>query len=147
MKPSTTHSLEQVEALMWKESDILKDPNVGKERKKEALKKLKLLEKHFKDSQDKHINGKKYPVKKKPVDISKKDLLALIDSVGEPESEDLNVEEVVAFHTYQLDKIKNSLDESGVSPGSNRFTFVDKGWPEPKFVNRKTSIMGLKLQT
>ena len=138
MKPNNTHSLEQVEALMWKESDILKDPNVGKERKKEALKKLKLLEKHFKDSQDKHINGKKYPVKKKPVDISKKDLLALIDSV----ETEIPIEIQITSYDY-----KDMLDESGVSPGKNRFKYVDKGWPEPKFVNRNIRIMGIELQT
>ena len=77
----TTHSLEQVEALMWKESDILKDPNVGKDAKKEARRKLRLLEKHFEDCRGKEMNGKKYPVKQKPEPISKKELLALIDEV------------------------------------------------------------------
>ena len=77
----TTHSLEQVEALMWKESDILKDPNVGKEAKKEARKKLRLLEKHFADCKGKELNGKKYPKKVVPKDIPKKELLALIDEV------------------------------------------------------------------
>lgn len=134
MKPNNTHSLEQVEALMWKESDILKDPNVGKERKKEALKKLKLLEKHFKDSQDKHINGKKYPVKKKPVDISKKDLLALIDSV---ESVDYQSSEYEIGRKYYADKINKRLDTSGTTPDGKRFVFVDKGWPKPKFAHRK----------
>ena len=77
----TTHSLEQVEALMWKESNILRDPNVGKEAKNKARKRLKLLERHFADCNGKELNGKKYPERQKPVPISKKDLLALIDSV------------------------------------------------------------------
>ena len=86
MKNKTTHTLEQVEALMWKESDILKDPNVGKERKKEAVVRLKRYETLYKYSKDKEINGKAYPVKKQPKDIPKKELLALIEEVDVPKN-------------------------------------------------------------
>ena len=81
----TTHTFEQVEALMYKESDIIKDPNVGPERKKEALTKLKRYEKHFKDCKEKETNGHKYPERMKgfPDDkpMDKKEVLKLIDSV------------------------------------------------------------------
>ena len=81
----TTHTLEQVEALMWKESNILRDPNVGKDAKQKSRKRLKLLEKHFADCNGKELNGHKYPERMaglpddKPMDV--KEVLKLIDSV------------------------------------------------------------------
>lgn len=127
---NTTHSLEQVEALMWKESDILKDSNVGKDRKKEALKKLKLLERHFRDCQDKHTNGHKYAQKLKrlydPTPQTKKqkeELLKLIDSV---ETDD--TDPVIFKRDVAQDYFDYRLDLSGVSVGKDRFELVDKGW-------------------
>ena len=108
----TTHSLEQVEALMWKESNILRDPNVGKEAKQKARKKLKLLEKHFADCNGKELNGKKYPIKQKPIPISKKDLLALIDEVPDG----------IVPGTWQTTTkdFKDELDLSGVFTSEDR---------------------------
>ena len=108
----TTHSLEQVEALMWKESNILRDPNVGKEAKQKARKKLRLLEKHFADCNGKEFNGKKYPLKVKPVEISKKDLIALIDSVED--GIDYTKPEYELGRKYYTDKINKRLDVTGV---------------------------------
>ena len=126
----TTDTKESVELRMVKEYEIITDPNTTKDFKKAALKRYKLLERHLRDVSDKHLNGRKVPVKKKPVEISKKELLALIDSVPTDKLIGLNKE-----HVRQL--VSEGLDYSGISPGKNRFQYVDKGWDKPKFVNRK----------
>ncbi len=124
----TTHSLEQVEALMWKESNLLRDPNVGKEAKQKARKRLKLLERHFADCNSKPLNGKKYPERMKgfPDDkpMDKKEVLKLIDSV--PDHDD-----PIIFGRDNIE-INKGLNLEGVSVGKNTFEYIDKGWSKPK---------------
>ncbi len=124
----TTHTLEQVEALMWKESNILRDPNVGKDAKQKARKKLKLLERHFADCNGKELNGKKYPVKEVPVDTPKEEVLKLIED-GYPEKKwkgrTVNLTDA-EYYSYK------GLDVTGVSVGKNTFECIDKGWSKPK---------------
>jgi len=76
-------SLTKIEEMMLEFRDKIKS-SVTKGEKKEMLKKLKNLEKHWNNINDKHINGKKYPERMyhsddKPMD--KKSIFKLIDSV------------------------------------------------------------------
>ena len=101
-------SLTKIEEMMLEFRDKIKS-SVTKGEKKEMLKKLKNLEKHWNNINDKHINGKKYPTERmyhsdnKPMD--KKEVLKLIDSVETPP------------YRGSVDK----FDLSGVSPGKDRF--------------------------
>ena len=81
----TTHTIQDVEGLILERLEKLRDSKDKKEQRKLRGEILK-LEKHFNDCNEKHLNGKKYPVRQKPIPISKKELLALIDSVETPES-------------------------------------------------------------
>ena len=106
-------SLTRIEEMMLEYRNKIKT-SVTKGEKKEMLKKLKNLEKHWNNINDKHINGKKYPDRlyhsdDKPMD--KKAILKLIDSIGSEHT----IEQV----TFPCDK--EILDLSGVSPGKNRF--------------------------
>ena len=80
----TTHTIQDVEGLILERLEKLRDSKDKKEQRKLRGEILK-LEKHFNDCNEKHLNGKKYPVRQKPIPISKKDLLALIDSVETPD--------------------------------------------------------------
>ena len=76
-------SLTRIEEMMLEYRNKIKT-SVTKVEKKEMLKKLKNLEKHWNNINDKHINGKKYPERiyhsdDKPMD--KKTIFKLIDSV------------------------------------------------------------------
>ena len=76
-------SLTKIEEMMLEYRNKIKT-SVTKTEKKEMLKKLKNLEKHWNNINDKHINGKHYPERmyhsdNKPMD--KKSILKLIDSV------------------------------------------------------------------
>ena len=119
----TTHTLEQVEALMWKESNILRDPNVGKDAKQKSRKRLKLLEKHFADCNGKELNGHKYPERMKgfpdDVPMNKKEVLKLIDSVGDVPSR------------YTDSNLVWDVNLQGLM-----ITLEDKGWAKPKFEGR-----------
>jgi len=85
MKGKTTDTIQSIEQKILVEYEILKDPNVGKERKKKATKNLKNYEQHLRNVDDKYLNGKHYPERMKgfpdnePMD--KKELFKLIDSV------------------------------------------------------------------
>ena len=89
----TTHTIQDVEGLILERLEKLRDSKDKKEQRKLRGEILK-LEKHFNDCNEKHLNGKKYPVRQKPVPISKKDLLALIDSVETPKIADWNVDSI-----------------------------------------------------
>ena len=123
MNKTDTHSVQQVQTLYDQELQILKDKNVGKDRKKEAVKKLKRYGNFLKDIDFKDLNGKKYPEHylyhhdDKP--MNKEELHKLIDSVDTPDRRDTNVE------LY-------GFDLSGVSVGKDRFVYEDKGWSKPK---------------
>ena len=88
----TTHTIHDVDALILEKVILLKTAK-GDEKKKLA-KEIRRLEKHFNDCNDKHINGKKYPERMKSLydptpqtEKQKKELLKLIDSVGEFEDD------------------------------------------------------------
>ena len=84
MKHKNTHTVTQIEELMFDYTDRIKSAET-KTEKMALIKKLRALEKHYNSIQEKNINGKKYPVKKEPPKVSKTDLLKLIDSVETPE--------------------------------------------------------------
>jgi len=113
----TTHTLDQVEALMWKESGILRDPNVGKDAKQKAMKRLKLLEKHFADCKEKETNGHKYPERMKgfpdDVPMNKEEVLKLIDSV-------------------ESDYGPSYADIGDVNLQGLMISATDQGWDKPK---------------
>ena len=105
----TTHTIQDVEGLILERLEKLRDSKDKKEQRKLRSEILK-LEKHFNDCNEKHLNGKKYPERQKPVPISKKDLLALIES-GFPEDKwkgrTVSLTDV-DYYSY------NGLDLSGV---------------------------------
>ena len=113
----STHTIQDVEALLLEKVILLKTAKTKEERMK-INKQIKRLEKHFNDCNDKHINGKKYPVREVPPKVTKKELLELIDSVN------------VNFDREHEENVKMylDLDLSGVSVGEDRFTFEEKGW-------------------
>ena len=81
MTNKTTHTIQDIESLMYEY--VNKIQNAETKTEKHALtKKLKSLEAHYNSCQDKNINGKKYPIKKKPVYTSKEELYKLIESVA-----------------------------------------------------------------
>ena len=118
----------EIETKLMNELAILKDKNVGKERKKQARTNVKRYEKFMNDIDYKHINGHKYPVREVPPKTTKEEVLKLIES-GFPEDKwkgrtvDLSDAE---YYSYR------GLDVTGVSVGKKRFEYVDKGWKEPK---------------
>ena len=111
MKNKQTHTVQDIENLMFDYTVKIRDAKT-KEEKNVLLKELRNLERQFNNINDKNLNGKAYPVKKQPEDIPKKELLALIDSVETPD---------VGVVGY----MDQGLDVSGVSVGSNRFTFKE----------------------
>ena len=114
MTGKTTHTLEDIEERWHKQIAIIKDPDSTVIQKKNALKKAGFYEDFMRTVNYKHINGKTYAVRKIPKDISKKELLALIDSVDISDTHSENI-----LQTFD----KYTLDLSGVSPGSNRFSY------------------------
>ena len=128
-----THNVQQVQALYDKEIKILKDANVGKDRKREAVKKLKRYGNFLKDIDFKDLNGHKYPEQVSWSDdkpINKSEVLKLIDSVEVDNSETNNYRENYLLNDGSSYGIP--LDLSGVSPNKNRFEYEDKGWKDPK---------------
>ena len=121
-----TNTVIEIETKLMNELSILKDPNVGKERKNKARTAVKRYEKFMNDIDYKHINGHKYPERMKgfPDDkpMNVKEVLKLIDSV-----------DVVEDMLDDYPRIEG-LDVSGGSPvpGVNRFKFEDKGWSKAK---------------
>jgi len=84
MKNKSMDILQKTEQQLMEELLILKDPNVGKERKTKAKRNIKNYEGYLKDKSNEEINGKHYPTREKPPKISKEELLKLIDSVDTP---------------------------------------------------------------
>lgn len=112
----TTHTIQDVEGLILERLAKLRDSNDKVEQKKLRSEILK-LEKHFNDCNEKNINGKKYPTRQKPIPISKKDLLALIDSV-EPTSGDYDM----SYQENAKYRIERELDVSGIFICDDRTT-------------------------
>ena len=118
MTKKDTHTVQQVQALYDKEVQILKDKNVGKDRKKEALKTLKKYEKFMRDIDFKSLNGKTYKTPRlswsddKP--MNKTEVLKLIDSVDTPD----------LIHDQHIDH-DEPFDLTGVSVGKQRFVFQE----------------------
>jgi hypothetical protein len=114
----------EIETKLMNELSILKDPNVGKERKKQARTAVKRYEKFMNDIDYKHINGHKYPVREVPPETTKEEVLKLIDSVEpDPQFEAFNL----TTRDYRYES-----DLSGISVGKKRFEYVDKGWSKAK---------------
>lgn len=80
MTHKNTHTVTQIEELMFDYTQRIKNAET-KTEKMALIKKLKSLEQHYNSIQEKHINGKKYPVRKNPPKVSKDELFKLIDSV------------------------------------------------------------------
>ena len=121
-----------IEGLMSELFLKLKDKNLPKKEKTEAVKKLKYLEQHFRNIQDKHINGKKYPERMAAYhsqtsglnDKQKKELYKLIDSVPDTMGFNQNYPGTIP----ETEVLRTQLDLTGVSVGQNRFVYSDKGW-------------------
>jgi hypothetical protein len=110
----------EIETKLMNELAILKDKNVGKERKKQARTNVKRYEKFMNDIDYKHINGHKYPVREVPPETTKEEILKLIDSVQPP------YDEPFQRKTYEIDNL------DGISVGKKRFEYVDNGWSKAK---------------
>ena len=100
----TTHTIQDVEGLILEKLAKLRDSKDKVEQRKLRSEILK-LEKHFNDCNEKHLNGKKYPTRQKPIPISKKDLLSLIDEVSIPNE---------SWHCKERMNNRGQLDVSGV---------------------------------
>ena len=112
---TTKDFLQKAEQNLQEELIILKDSNVGKERKAKARKNIRSLEKYLRENADKEINGKHYPKKEVPPKTTKEELYKLIDSV---DAKGLG---------YTTEDFPYAVDLSGVSPGQNRFVFQELG--------------------
>ena len=113
-----THSIVDIEGLINEKLYIMQNGATMAEKKKARTEVIR-LEKMLRDIDYKLVNGKKYPERQVPPKTSKKELLALIDSV--PDSNWVAGE-------FPKSLIEKELDESGVSPGKKRFQFEEKGW-------------------
>jgi len=117
-----TNTVIEIETKLMNELSILKDKNVGKERKKQARTAVRRYEKFMNDIDYKHINGHKYPERMKgfpdDVPMDKKEVLKLIDSVSE------NIDYTNKSPDYIKEKDKN-LQGLMISD-------TDKGWSKPK---------------
>ena len=98
-----THTVQDIEKLMFEYVQRIRNAET-KTEKKELLKQLKNLERHYNDCNEKNLNGKKYPKKQVPPKTTKEELFKLIDSVETPEQEYYNMEAMG----------KEYLDVSGV---------------------------------
>lgn len=97
----STHTIQDIEGLMYEYAEKIKNART-KQEKQVLYKHLKTLEKHYNNCNEKNINGKKYPEKKVPKEISKKELLALIDSVT-PDNPDMKVPPMYPQHYAGID--------------------------------------------
>jgi hypothetical protein len=111
----------EIETKLMNELAILKDKNVGKERKKQARTNVKRYEKFMNDIDYKHINGHKYPVREVPPETTKEELLKLIDS-GYDEDEWYG-RTVTLTDEYDI----NAHNLEGLM-----ITLEDKGWSKAK---------------
>jgi len=86
MVSKNTDIIQKAEQQLLEEIQILKDPNVGKERKQKAKKNIKSREKYLRDTSNEEINGKTYPTNylyhsdDKPMNTE--EIFKLIDSVS-----------------------------------------------------------------
>ncbi len=119
-----THTLTQVEELMIDLSNRIKTAET-KTEKKELLKKLRNLERHWNDCSEKHNNGKKYPKKVVPKDTPKEELLKLIDDVETPSGISLENYRLSDHGQSERQYIEEKVDISGVSVGKTRFEFTE----------------------
>jgi hypothetical protein len=126
MNTKTTHTIQDIEALLLEKVILLKTADT-KEEKIKLNKQIKRLEKHFNDCNDKHINGKKYPERIKslfdPTPMTakaKKELLALIDSV--------EVDACCSKDMNDFPESERYLSGGSPVPGETRFVYKDKGW-------------------
>src|SRR6188508_3443211 len=113
-----TNTVIEIETKLMNELAILKDKNVGKERKKQARTNVKRYEKFMNDIDYKHINGHKYPVREVPPETTKEEVLKLIDSVQ-------FVEDCIYREPKQPTEYEKNLEGLMI-------TLEDKGWKEPK---------------
>lgn len=111
-----THSLSDIDGLIQEQLYIMQNGATLKE-KKEARQKILKLERHKNDVNAKAIK-KVYPKRPEPIPISKKDLLALIDSVSELDCVDGMMTEGGKENHKRY--IKNQLDVSGVFISDDR---------------------------
>ena len=123
-----TNTVIEIETKLMNELAILKDKNVGKERKKQARTAVRRYEKFMNDIDYKHINGHKYPERMKgfPDDkpMDKKEVLKLIDSVDC----DIQYDNYTNNGLYtKEDILKHTRDLQGLM-----LTTEDKGWSKPK---------------
>jgi len=102
-----TNTVIEIETKLMNELAILKDKNVGKERKKEARTNVRRYEKFMNDIDYKKINGHKYPERLKGLPDDKpmnfKELEKLIDSVpnGDEISRDYLIEHPIEDKNLQ----------------------------------------------
>ena len=112
-----THSITDIEGLINEKLYVMQNGSTMAEKKKARTEVIR-LEKMLRDIDYKEISGKGYE-KRVPPKTTKTELLALIDSI--PDSNWVDGE-------FPKSLIEKELDTSGVSPGKNRFEYVDKGW-------------------
>jgi hypothetical protein len=116
MVSKNTDIIQKAEQQLLEEIQILKDPNVGKERKQKAKKNIKSREKYLRDTSNEEINGKTYPTNylyhsdDKPMD--KKEIFKLIDSVETPDPDGVN--EMGQMNSYVVILDNGCEDLSGV---------------------------------
>jgi hypothetical protein len=117
-----THTITDIEGLINDKLYIMQNGATMADKKKARTEVIR-LSRMLQDISNKEIETKKYPERKVPPKTTKKELLALIDSVTVPEM--TPVEKDICYSQA----IQN-LDLSGGSPipGENRFRFVEKGW-------------------
>ena len=92
MVKKSTHTIQDVEGLMYEIVEKINNAETKTERHA-LIKKLKSLEKHYNDCNDKHINGKKYPERMYHSDtkpMNKEEIFSLIDSIDHPRSKEFN---------------------------------------------------------
>ena len=111
----------EIETKLMNELAILKDPNVGKERKKQARTNVRRYEKFMNDIDYKKINGHKYPVREVPPKTTKEELLKLIES-GFPEDK---------WRGRTVD-LTDEYDKDAHNLEGLMITIEDKGWSKPK---------------
>lgn len=80
-----THSIIDIEGLINEKLHVMQNGATLAEKKKARTEVIR-LEKMLRDIDYKLINGKKYVEKKQPPKTTKKELLALIDSVSVPDN-------------------------------------------------------------
>jgi len=124
-----TNTVIEIETKLMNELAILKDKNVGKERKKQARTAVRRYEKFMNDIDYKHINGHKYPERMKgfPDDkpMDKKEVFKLIDSV------EVRTPNNASDRAFQNSVSRISINRDRDLQGL-MISDTDKGWSKPK---------------